>query len=442
MTLSYLFYIILYGANHNESFKVTRIAREDFSKHYLIHRLFSSIGIFIISLCLYRYEVISSRSESVEDRIFKEKTSKKNELIYNDIENEGKSFKFILFYLFIIFCWVLIDDIIENYIVIFKDLDFWMFELIILWYLSIKMFNYEIYKHQILGISLCLFSGLLKIGCIIVTFVGHKEDENIEPKYNGNLEIIYYKYKYLVFVGIILYVFLITIRSYVYLKLKWYMDKKYVSHNKLFMVYGFLGIIIYLIISIVGTFNNCNHIKAVREYICKVTKTEINNKNITYFYLDNFAIYINNFQKDGNFFEKYIWEIGVIFLGIVSLFLKEYFSILIIKCLTPVHVIISYPIVFLAQKAVMTIRTIFSDIKFFHGNRNKKIKFSLDIFGDAICVFGFIIYLELIKIKCCKFDYNTRDNMMKRSFGEINEAINDVDQNIILDESNIQVIIN
>ena len=183
MTLSYLFYIILYGANHNESFKVTRIAREDFSKHYLIHRLFSSIGIFIISLCLYRYEVISSRSESVEDRIFKEKTSKKNELIYNDIENEGKSFKFILFYLFIIFCWVLIDDIIENYIVIFKDLDFWMFELIILWYLSIKMFKYEIYNHQILGISLCLFSGLLKIGCIIVTFVGHEEDIKDTSKY-------------------------------------------------------------------------------------------------------------------------------------------------------------------------------------------------------------------------------------------------------------------
>jgi hypothetical protein len=268
--------------------------------------------------------------------------------------------------------------------------------------------------------------------------VGHKEDENIDPKYNGNLPIIYYDYIYLVFVGIILYVLLITIRSYVYLKLKWYMDKKYVSHNKLFMVYGFLGIIIYLIISIVGTLNNCNLIKPVSKYICKVT--DIKDENITY--LDNFSIYINNFRKNYNFFEKYIWEIGVIFLGIVSLFLKEYFSILIIKCLTPVHVIISIPIVFLAQKAVMTIRTIFSDIKFFHGNRNKKIKFSLDIFGDAFCVFGFIIYLELIKIKCCKFDYNTRDNMMKRSFGEINEAINDVDQNIILDESNIQVIIN
>ena len=57
-------------------------------------------------------------------------------------------------------------------------------------------------------------------------------------------------------------------------------------------------------------------------------------------------------------------------------------------------------------------------------------------------MFNFIIYLEMIQIKCCKFDYNTRHNMMKRSFGEIKESINDDDQNIILDESNIQEFIN
>ena len=455
MALSYLFYIILYGLNHNESFEVTRIAREDFSKHYLIHRVFISIGIFIISICLHKYEVISSRSELIEESNYKEKTSTKNELIYNDAENMDKSIKFILFYLFIILCWVLLDDIIENYIVIFKDLDFWMFELIILWYLSIKMFKYEIYNHQILGISLCLFSGLLKIGCIIVTFINVNGDDNDKDKgqYNGKLPIIYKVNKNLIFVGIILYILLITLRSYVYLKLKWYMDKKYVSHNKIFIVYGFLGIIIYCIISLIGTKIKCNSQYIFSQYICKVI-TNNNGSNVSYnldnrvkdnnitYYLENIFVYFDNYKKNYNFFEKYIWEIIVILLGIISWFLKEYFTILIIKYLTPVHVIISIPIVFLAQKAVMIIRTFLGNTDFFKKNTNKKIKFSLDIFGDAFCVLGFIIYLELIQIKCCKFDYNTRYNMIKRSFGEINEAINDIDQYIILDENNIQEIIN
>ena len=45
-------------------------------------------------------------------------------------------------------------------------------------------------------------------------------------------------------------------------------------------------------------------------------------------------------------------------------------------------------------------------------------KFILDTSGDLISLFGFLIYLEMIELKCGKFDYNIKKNITRRSFGE------------------------
>ena len=75
---------------------------------------------------------------------------------------------------------------------------------------------------------------------------------------------------------------------------------------------------------------------------------------------------------------------------------------------------------------------------FCKGNNNKIIKFFLDISGDCFSVLGFLIYLEIIILKFCKYDYNTKDNIMKRSFGEINEINEDDETEVILNDSDIQ----
>ena len=438
--MAHLCICVLYGLNHNESFVTARIAKKNFAKHYPIHRIFNSIGVFIISFFLYKYELLSSRSEIIDENNGKAKSSNKNILIFNDkeIENGILSIKSSLFYLFIIFCWAVVDDVIENYEVIFQDLDFWMFELIILWFLSIKMFKYEIYKHQILGISFYLFSGLLKIGCIIVTFItvpGFKNND--DAQYNGGLPIFYQKDKEIrIPIGIALYILLITLRSYISLKLKWYMDKKYISHNKILMVYGFFGTIVYTIISIVGTSFKCPSIKDdsnMFKYLCKV-----NNTDNTSIHLEHIGRYVSDYNSDISII---LFEIFVIFLGIISFFSKNYFSILIIKYLTPVHLIISIPIIFFGQKVIMiTYSLIYKEVEndekfeFFHGNIKKLIKFILDSCGDCLCILGFLIYLEICVIKCCKCDDNTKKNIMKRSFVETVKINEEEDDNILLDE--------
>ena len=410
----------LYGLNHNECFPNTSIDDEDFSKHYLIHRTFNSIGIVVISIFLLIYEKKVSKSESKEEN----KNKTKNILIYNNNENEFNSKRLFLLYLLLIICWVLIDDIIENYIVIFQDLDFWMFELIFLWFLNIKMFKNELYKHHILAILLCILSSLLKIGTIIVTFTNIQETKKEEENYNGGLPIFYKTYPYTIPLGLILYILLIFLRSYISLKLKWFMDKKYVSHIKLFGLYGAFGIIIYFFLSLIGTFKKCPEAE-IYKYLCKVNDT-VNNTT----YIENFEKYRNNTK---------IWrEIITIILGFFIFSFKKYFSILIIKYLTPVHVIISIPIVFFLQKVVMVTHLLESHGNFCNSSLKKKIKFFLDIFGDCFSILGFLIYLEIIVLKCFKWDYNIKDNIMRRSVVEINDNDNEDETEIILNESDIK----
>ena len=293
----------LYGLNHNECFPNTSIASEEFSKHFLIHRLFSFIGIVIISFFLLKFEEKASSTESKDENNNKNENNKKNLLIYNDNENGIKSNKLIVFYCLIILCWVLIDDIIQKYIIIFQDLDFWMFELIFLWILSIKFFKYELYKHHYLAILLCIFASLLKIGCILVTFCGFKETREQEKDYNGGLKIYYKDNPITIFIGIILYFILIFLRSYISLKLKWFMDKKNTSHIKLFRFYGIFGIIIYFNSSLIGTIvghkKNNDDITAF-DYLFKV-KSKDNNNEI---FLESFTTYFSNYNSFPSIFRR------------------------------------------------------------------------------------------------------------------------------------------
>ena len=61
----------------------------------------------------------------------------------------------------------------------------------------------------------------------------------------------------------------------------------------------------------------------------------------------------------------------------------------------------------------------------------------LDIIGDTLSIFGFLIYLEIIVFNCNKLDYNIKTNIMRRSFGEINNRNSDDDNEN--DDNNITI---
>ena len=453
---------ILFGLNHDEIFQEIRLANESFSKHIIIYKLFGYFVYIFLGLGLWKYEEYSSRSSKSESTLL-QKTEKKykskNILIYNDPEERVISFIFLFKYLLTLFISIITEYCLDSYYIILQDLDFWMFELFILWLLNTFWLKEEVYTHQIIAIILNLISAVTKILSIIISF----NDKNNDNDYTGNLPIFYKKDPFVIIpVGITIYTILIIVRPIVNLRIKRYMDLYYISPNKIITAYGILGTIICLFICILSTKFSCNddlkqiknvddtliipnttNILNISVYICKVyiylNKTHINTS-----YFENYEVFGNNFN-DPEFqeFENIFIEILVIIFSIISFFGKDYFSILVIKSLTPMHVIFSTPIFFFLQKVIMVIFTFFYNLfkstghyYIFKTNNSIKLqKLLYDLIGDLFSIVSFLIYLEIIVFKCKKLNYNTRLNIIKRGNKETNRRIDSSINNEIFEES-------
>ena len=74
-------------------------------------------------------------------------------------------------------------------------------------------------------------------------------------------------------IGIIFYSPLMATKSYVYVKIKYFMDSKYISENTLLKLYGLIGSIFYTLIGIISTIFKCkedNDNKNFFDYFCNI----------------------------------------------------------------------------------------------------------------------------------------------------------------------------
>ena len=82
------------------------------------------------------------------------------------------------------------------------------------------------------------------------------------------------------------------------MKIKYFMELKNVSQNKLFFTYGLIGTILYFAVIGVSSFIPCNGKEKVEndnnthiyKYICKV--------NNTYYYFENYTLYFTEFNSE------------------------------------------------------------------------------------------------------------------------------------------------
>ena len=317
-----------------------------------------------------------------------------------------------------------------------------MLELLLVTYFSRKIFKIDIFNHQRCAMWFTLVPCVLKAATIILSSLG-KEDIN-----DKNLIILYIDQEIYIPIGIVIYIILITSRAYVNTKIKWFMDLKYISPSKLLIYYGIMGTIICTIVSIVTTYIECdvndNNEINIYDYICKIPYNGSNiNVNSTYYnkrYIENYNIYIDTFL--GKFSIKYdnadiIYEIVIILLGMISFFFHKYFSIKVIQHLTPVYLILANPILFILQKIILSTNNYYQKYSFFKKGTIDfiKSKFFLDWAGDFFSIIGFLIYLEIIELNFCNYDYNTKTNITRRSFIESNE-INEPEKSTYIDEEN------
>ena len=184
-------------------------------------------------------------------------------------------------------------------------------------------------------------------------------------------------------------------------KLKWFMQIKYVPMNKILLCHGFIGTVLSIICIIIFSIFPCikrniedyNNNFYYSKYLCKI---KINDKdsNITKDYLENIFDYFAHWKNKD--------EILIIILGSLTFFLFRYFFLLVIKNLNPINFSISIPVTFFFQKLMTESNTLFFKKQIVNDNNLVKItKLSLDVIGDIFAIIGFLIYLEIIVLKCC-----------------------------------------
>ena len=441
---------LLNGMTYHSTFGTLRLFSTDtqkiYSTHDLIHSIFYFFGTFIISIFFYLIEKVKN--------IFKNKDKEKNNLFPKSpplIYSKAK-FKFsIPDFLLVFFIWILIDRIIEEHKLVLKHLDFWMFELIFSSYLINKLTKIEIYEHNKISLLINLFPISFKIITIIYTFIGDSKCKNnnkydyFKYKYECNskyldsylrFRILFAVYWYFVPCGILIYIIATSLKSYAMIKIKWFMDFKYMPAYILLMIYGIMGTIFYLGIAILTTHFKCKENDPVinfSDYFCRIS--ENGNKATTYY--DNFSIYFKTTKKVK---EKLI-EFFVIILGIISFFFKKYYILMIIKYLTPVHVGFLVPMRYFFTKIILFTYNLFmsfaeSERKIFHWDSMEylKQKFILDTFGDIVSFIGFLIYLEIIELNFCRLNVNLRKNIILRSNYDSLGIYQEIDDSLSEDE--------
>ena len=249
---------------------------------------------------------------------------------------------------------------------------------------------------------------------------------------DGNLEILYVLFPWLISIGFIIYLFIIFIRAYIVTKIKYLMDIKYFSEYKLLMIYGLIGTLLYTIICTISTFKACGEfkveykkqIKELNDYLCG---TQINGTK----YFANFDHYFKTIKES----KEYIFEIISVIIGALSFFFYKLFSIKIIKYLSPFHFILSISLFYLFGKLIFPVyNKIFGECHcFFKEEQKYKIfntKYIFDIIGDILSIISFLIYLEIIELNFCGFNYYLKRNIISRASYEhrINdERINRID---------------
>ena len=445
----------LNGYNYNFSFvEVFRKgAFENFTQHSLITHIFCYIGTFFFSIILYKIEISKNQIHSLENEE-KEKNLHKKELIskkfyyiHNPKKNLYFSNKTTYWILFVITLWIFEEHAILIYNIL-KDLDFWMIELIIVSLLNSYMFHLKIYKHQKLMFIFNLIPTVLKVCTIYLSFqdegnlinqvsvnvTRNEINENntfhainitenrstiyeyiYNNKQTGRLKKLYVIFWWIVPIGIVCYLIFIILRSYVNVKIKVFMDLKYISSNKLLMIYSIIGIIICSIACTITTFFKCEEIEKdspldIYDYLCIVNNID-NKKNKTRKYFDNFSVYFRGQNTNQPLLEL------LIIPQIIFFYINKYFDILIIKYLTPVHLIISFPVYYIFKKIILIINTLAIRHTFFDNDKQQNYKlekFLLDLSGDITAIFGILVYLEIIELNFCNFNYDIRKKIIER----------------------------
>ena len=370
--------------------KIKYLRFEYFPKAIFVYEFFKYFGIFIFGLIVKKIEIENFFKAKQDFDIKKIESQHDIELIY---KNQRPTFSLIGIILLICFYTINLKILDFFYIFYFSGIDFWTIEIVFIVAINIMIFKIPIYIHKKIAIIIILFfSSLMKIISIIFIY---KSDE----------KRLYKEYGWLCPIGIFSFILFFFVDAYVLCKLKWYFNLKFISEKVTLISFGFFGIFLYFLCSIISHSFECKS-SEFASYICIVYKDEQSPK-----YVDNFNIFFKNIWKENR--ESYINFIYA-FLLLLKILLSAFrylFSFLIIKELGPEFLVCSDSILYFIIKVISF---------FYYFATNKlQIYFIFDLFAQLFSLSGTIIYLELIELNFCGLSYNTKKNINLRAESDI-----------------------
>ena len=141
-------------------------------------------------------------------------------------------------------------------------------------------------------------------------------------------------------------------------------------------------------------------------------------KNKEYYFFENIYLY---YKTQTNFKDIFL-EIMTLIFGIITNFFYMFYYILVIKYFSPMHIIffnLTYRFGFHVVDIIFILFINKNNSR--NDNNSGTLPIIITCFGyiNIILVwFGLLVYLEMIVLNFCKFNYNLRENTINRSIKE------------------------
>ena len=230
-------------------------------------------------------------------------------------------------------------------------LDYWVFDIIFINIFMSKYLKIKLLIHQKYSLYFCVFSSF------IFKFISNfLNSHDLKDKTSGNVfEYVYNKYnEHWIFIPIFIlsFILMMVIRAYGNTQLKYSMDILFLSPYRILMAYGLIGLIFCIIYIILSIFTNLD--------------------------------FLGNISKC--FDEHYILAlISTIIYGIFNS-LKILFDILIIKNLSPFHMLVKYKVYYLLIQLIL--------LCYNQGIKYDKfyVFYIVELSSDIVCFLGFLVF--------------------------------------------------
>lgn len=450
------------------------IKEPELNNHTLVYFTYYYFGFFFIGLiyliikCCKKNKKNNHQNLNINSSSDKSKSdsSKNNKFLsymitINPKEKDNSTFKNLILISLI----YLISEMIIYYFDLHNSsyISFWVIQIFFIHFFLHKKKKYKLYRHQVLAFSIILIFGFgIKLISSLtpqckypfkdpkdvekipflpkdkieelkqsIISTNEKGDFSCKNAFNIFLVISDKFYSFLI-VAIIGYLIGLILHSYFAVCVRDLINEKYVPPISILFFVGIFGFIFnsiaLTISSIFPCRTNSNNINKI-SYICPIPKniTPEGSMDLVYeYYFDNFISYLIKLhdilypthdasgEKAKRPIDGILEIIFTIILPILG-FVKSYFDFLIIRELSPFHLLLPEVLFQIIKDLHIIIYKSFNHII----DRIQTIQFIFLSTSNFFIIIGLCIYLELIELQFCGFDKDIKNNISIRGIMEM-----------------------